>query len=70
MQDFEGELKKYLAVERAVADAAPSYRTGALNLDTAPLRASLKAEAAAWKSAFARNLHSKGAEDLRVRAWC
>lgn len=67
MQDFEGELKKYLAVELAVAEATPLYRAGALELDAAPLRASLTAEAAAWKAAFARNLHSKGAEDLRVR---
>lgn len=31
-----------------------------------PLKASLRSEAAAWKAAFARNLHRKGAEDLKV----
>jgi hypothetical protein len=53
-------------VERAVGEAAPLHRVGALLLDTAPLRASLRSEVAAWKAAFAKNLHRKGADDLRV----
>lgn len=40
---------------------------GALSLDAAPLKAALRAEAASWKAQFARNLHAKGAADLRVR---
>jgi len=71
LQDFEAELRKYLAVERAVADIAPAHRAGTLlSADTGPLRASLKAEAAAWKAAFAKNLHRKGADDLHVSVLC
>lgn len=71
LQDFEAELRKYLAVERAVAEIAPAHRAGTLlRADTAPLRASLRAEAAAWKAAFAKNLHRKGADDLHVSGLC
>lgn len=49
-----------------MGEAAPLHRVGALLLDTAPLRASLRSEVAAWKAAFAKNLHRKGADDLRV----
>ena len=66
-QDFEGELKKYMAVEQAVAALPPSHAIGALCLDIGPLKGSLRAEAASWKAQFAKNLHAKGAADLRVR---
>ena len=39
---------------------------GALSLDTQPLKYSLKSEAASWKAQFAKNLHKKGSEDLKV----
>ena len=68
MQDFEGELRKYMAVEQAVGAIPGSQPIGALCLDAAPLKAALKAEAASWKAQFARNLHAKGAADLRVWA--
>jgi hypothetical protein len=69
-QDFEGELRKYMAVEQAVGAIPAAQAIGALSLDAAPLKAALKAEAASWKAQFARNLHAKGAADLRVgRMW-
>lgn len=66
LQDFEAELRKCLEFEQAVAEIEAEHAVGPLLLDTAPLKASLKAEAAAWKSTFAKNLHNKGAEDLKV----
>ena len=39
---------------------------GCLCVETAPLKASLRAEAAAWKSQFAKNLHKQGFTDLSV----
>ena len=65
-QDYEAELKKYMAVEGAVAAIPSAHTIGALSLELGPLKGSLKAEAASWKAQFAKNLHAKGAEDLRV----
>jgi dynein heavy chain len=66
VEGFEGELRKYMALEGEVAAITPAHTIGALRLHTGPLRASLKAEAAAWKTAFAKNLHSQALEDLRA----
>ena len=66
MQDYEAELKKYMAVEGAVAAIPSTHTISALSLELGPLKGSLKAEAASWKAQFAKNLHAKGAEDLRV----
>lgn len=38
---------------------------GSLSLETGPLKASLKQEAASWKAQFAQNLHQQSAEDLK-----
>jgi hypothetical protein len=70
VQDYEAELRKYMEVEQAVAALAASTPLGPLLLDAAPLKASLRSEAAAWKSAFARKLHGKGAENLTVGCFC
>ena len=66
-QDFEAELKKYNAVEQRIGDVPAVRNIGALSLETQPLKAALRAEAASWKAQFARNLHKQSAEDLRVR---
>ena len=63
---FEAELRKYMALEQEVAGIAATHTVGALRLHTGPLRASFKSEAAAWKTAFAKNLHSQALEDLRA----
>lgn len=46
------------------------HNLGALSLDSQPLRHSLRAEAAAWKAHFTRNIHAKAAADLAVRVLC
>lgn len=38
---------------------------GSLSLESTPLKASLRAEAASWKAQFAQNLHKQCSEDLR-----
>lgn len=65
-QDYERELKHYLETEQSVAAIPPSHSMGALHVETDLLKASLRAEAAAWKAQFAKNLHKKGLDDLQV----
>ena len=67
-QAFENELRKHLGTERDVAAIVPLSNIGCLCVETAPLKASLRAEAAAWKTQFAKNLHKQGFTDLSVGA--
>ena len=69
-QAYERELRRYLETEQAVAAIPFSHSVGTLHVETAPLKASLRAEAAAWKAQFAKNLHKKGLDDLQVRFLC
>ena len=50
-----------------MAAIPPSHSVGTLHIETVPLKASLRAEAAAWKAQFAKNLHKKGLDDLQVQ---
>ena len=65
-QAFESELRNYMAVENEIGQIAAVHQIGSLSLETGPLRASLKSEAASWKAQFARNLHKQGSDDLKV----
>ena len=66
LEAFENELKKYMDIEKQIQAIAPVHNIGAMSLETQPLKNSLKAEAAAWKSQFAKNMHSQGKEQLEV----
>ena len=66
LSDFEAELKKYVDVEREIAHIAPVHNIGALSLETAPLKYSLRSEAAAWKSMYGRCLHKQASELLEA----
>ncbi|KAK9865923.1 hypothetical protein WJX84_001850 [Apatococcus fuscideae] len=66
LEAFEGELRNYMAVENEIGQIAAVHQIGSLSLETGPLRASLKSEAASWKAQFARNLHKQGADDLKA----
>ena len=55
-----------MAVEQRIGAVPAARNIGALTLETQPLKAALRAEAASWKAQFARNLHKQSAEDLRV----
>jgi dynein heavy chain len=55
-----------MAVEQHIGAVPAAHNIGALTLETQPLKAALRAEAASWKAQFARNLHKQSAEDLRV----
>ena len=50
-----------------MAAIVPLSNIGCLCVETAPLKASLRAEATAWKTQFAKNLHKQGFTDLTVR---
>ena len=50
-----------------MAAIPPSHSAGTLHIETGPLKASLRAEAAACKAQFAKNLHKKGLDDLQVQ---
>jgi hypothetical protein len=45
---------------------APCPCPGSLSLETAPLKNSLRSEAASWKAQFAQNLHRQCSEDLKA----
>ena len=66
LEEFEGQLRRLMAVETEIAGIAPVHAIGALCLELQPLKLALRAEAASWKAQFARNLHRKGAEELRA----
>ena len=65
LEAFENELKKYMAIEDEIQLIAPVHNIGAMSLETQPMKYSLKAEAAAWKKQFAKNLHSQGKQQLK-----
>ena len=65
VQDFESELKKYMAIEQEISQVAPVHNIGSLALETQPLKYSLKSEAASWKAQYAKNLHKQGSEELK-----
>lgn len=49
-----------------IARISPEHALGALCLDSQPLKASLKTEAAAWKERFSRTIHLRAHTDLSV----
>ena len=51
---------------RAPRRTPPGGAAGSLSLDTAPLKSSLRSEAASWKAQFAQNLHRQCSEDLKA----
>ena len=59
LEDFDAELKKYVAIESRIQKIAPVHNIGALSLETAPLKYSLKSEASSWKSQYSQNLHEQ-----------
>ncbi|DBA69380.1 TPA: Dynein gamma chain, flagellar outer arm [Trebouxia sp. C0005] len=66
LEDFESELKKYMAIEQEISQVAPTHNIGSLALETQPLKYSLKSEAASWKAQYAKNLHKQGSEELKT----
>ena len=70
LENFDAELKKYVAIEASIQKIAPVHNIGALSLETAPLKYSLKSEAAAWKSQYSQNLHAQAKKELdRIIEW-
>jgi dynein heavy chain len=68
VEDYEAELQRYVAVEQDVARIEPVCSIGSIALDTAPLKYSLRAEAAAWKTRYTESLQvaAKRGLDLLV----
>jgi dynein heavy chain len=64
MDAYETMLKYYMAVENDIMHVTPVHNIGALSLETQPLKYSLKAAAAAWKTQYAQNLHEKAKSEL------
>lgn len=67
LDDFEGELKKYMALEIEILAISAVHNIGSLSLESTPLKQTLRAEASNWKGQFAKNIHKQAAEDLKVR---
>jgi hypothetical protein len=51
--------RRYVEIEREIARIAPVHNIGALSLETAPLKYSLRSEAASWKAMYGLNLHEQ-----------
>ncbi|KIZ06068.1 Dynein gamma chain, flagellar outer arm [Monoraphidium neglectum] len=66
LEAFEAELRKYNALELEIAAIPTLHNIGSLSLETAPLKNSLRSEAASWKAQFAQNLHRQCSEDLKA----
>jgi len=66
LEAFEAELRKYNALEQEIAAIPTLHNIGSLSLETAPLKSSLRSEAASWKAQFAQNLHRQCSEDLKA----
>jgi dynein heavy chain len=64
IESFEGMLKYYMSVEQEIMHITPVHNIGALSLETQPLKYSLKAAAANWKTRYATNLHVQAKEKL------
>jgi len=66
LEDSEGQLRRLQGLQLEL-DALPSALAigAALSLDAAPVKAALRAEAAAWKVQFARQLHAAAEQALR-----
>lgn len=64
LEDFDAELKKYVTIEGQIQKIAPVHNIGALSLETAPLKYSLKSEASSWKSQYSQNLHEQAKAEL------
>lgn len=72
LDQFETELKKYVDLEREIAHIAPVHNIGALSLETAPLKYSLRSECSAWKGLYGENLHqqARGSRNRFVSQIC
>ena len=71
LEDFDAKLKKYVHIEASIQKIAPVHNIGALSLETAPLKYSLKSEASSWKSQYSQNLHEQAKAELDVVVeWC
>lgn len=57
LEDYERELKRFMAVETEIDMIAPLHNIGALSLNTKNLKMQLKHEAAQWKVKYSENLH-------------
>jgi len=64
LEQFDLELKKYMQIEREIGDISLFQNIGCMNLDTSPIKATLRAEANAWKNQYARNLHASAQAEL------
>ena len=64
LEAFDLELKKYVEIEEAVDQIPSIHVIGCMSLETKPVKASLKSEAAAWKSQYSKNLHSQAREEM------
>mmetsp|Transcript_24997 Transcript_24997/g.74250 ORF Transcript_24997/g.74250 Transcript_24997/m.74250 type:complete len:4444 (+) Transcript_24997:3-13334(+) len=70
LEDFECELKKYVAIENEIANVPEKHTIGALSLETAPMKMALKEESQAWKSQYAENLHLQARAELEeITQW-
>ena len=63
---FDAEVSKYDKLEREIADLPPTKTIGCMCLNATPVKDSLRAEAMAWKSQYAKNLHNQAWDEMNL----
>ena len=61
---FDDEITKYDIIESEIAGLQGKKTIGCMCLDASPVKDSLRAEAKAWKTQYANNLHVKAKNEL------
>jgi dynein heavy chain len=64
LEAFDNELKKYVEMEANIQAIPAVHNIGCMCLETTPVKASLRAEAIAWKSQYSKNLHSQARDEM------
>jgi dynein heavy chain len=64
IEDFENELKRFLAVESEIAGIPPMHIIGALSLNTANIKLQLRNESRQWKVQYSDKVHQQARTKL------
>ena len=59
IEDFEGELKRFLNVEKEIISIPPIHVIGALSLNTANIKLQLRNESRQWKVQYSDKVHQQ-----------
>ena len=64
IEDFEGELRKFLLVEKDINGIPPMHNIGALSLNTQNLKLQLRNECRQWKVQYSDKVHQQAHDSM------